>query len=217
MESRVEERDYLGRSQEQSCLVLIQLVPLTGLNLHSNPAQDVRAVRTLCTSWSPQKMSLCQVWHFGCRQSETPPGMEWCCSVLLHLEILQNCPGSGVWNHELNLTVPLFPLGLALLIELGPFHRSHIWNQEHELLQLRLTWTSTFPAVVSVGTSPKTNCPYKISTSWDKIFFAKLLLYFSDVQYNSDPALAPGPKTSSHFRSITYQRAVIYTGYSGHC
>lgn len=146
-----------------------------------------------------------------------PPGMEWCCSVLLYLEILQNCPGSGVWNHELNLTVPLFPLGLALLIELGLFHRSHIWNQEHELLQLRLTWTSTFPAVVSVGTSPKTNCPYKISTSWDKIFSAKLLLYFSDVQYNSDPALAPGPKTSSHFRSITYQRAVIDTGYSGHC
>lgn len=73
MESRVEERDYLGRSQEQSCLVLIQLMPLTGLNLRSNPAQDVRAVTVLCTSWSPQKMSLCQVWHFGCRQSETPP------------------------------------------------------------------------------------------------------------------------------------------------
>lgn len=133
----MEQGDCLGRSQEQSCLGLIQLVPPAGFNLHSNPAQGVRTVTSALDLVVTQKnapFSPCQVWGLGCRQSEISPGdgMVLLCSRALGNPSELFC--AEVWS----LTVPLFPLLPALMMELGPFHRSQIWSQGQELPQLRL-------------------------------------------------------------------------------
>lgn len=156
MESWMEQGDCLGRSQEQTYLGWIQLVPPAGLNLHSKPAQSVRTVSSalhLVVTPKNAPFSLCQVWGFGCRQSEIPPrdGMVLLCSCAF------GNPSELLWEWRLEpwgefgamgwvLTVPLFPLLPALMMELGLFHRSQIWSQGQELPQLRLNWASPFPA-----------------------------------------------------------------------
>lgn len=88
-----------------------------GLNLLSKPAQDVRAESSaLHLKKFPWK---CQVWGFGCRN-----GVEWCCSVLVHLEISE-----VLWEGSVE---PWDEFGSASVssgdAELGPLHRSQIWN-----------------------------------------------------------------------------------------
>lgn len=118
-----------------------------GLNLLSKPAQDVRAESSaLHLKKFPWK---CQVWGFGCRN-----GVEWCCSVLVHLEISGSAVGGEcgalgwVWQ--------------CLCVLWWCWAGSSPQIPNLELFQLRLNWTSPFPAVVPVGASPNTN--YKIST-----------------------------------------------------